>query len=96
MLLTRPDIDIRRSKFVQLLEAGNTQMHLTLFDPDEPRIGSIKMIFDRNPMALVEWIIVNGSGLESVVKLGPLATDISLDNGLFSIAKTIQALENEG
>ncbi len=95
-LLTRPDIDIRRSKFVQLLEAGDTQMHLTLFDPDEPGIGSLKMIFDRNPMALVEWIIVDGSGLESVVKLGDLTTNISLDSALFSIPKTILALENEG
>lgn len=95
-LLTRPDIDIRRSKFVQLLEAGDTQMHLTLFDPDEPGIGSLKMIFDRNPMALVEWIIVDGSGLESVVKLGPLTTNISLDSALFSIPKTILALQNEG
>jgi len=95
-MLTRPDIDIRRSKFVQLLEAGTTQMHLTLFDPEKPEIGSIKMIFDRNPMALVEWIIVDGSGLESVVKLGTLTTNISLDNALFSIRKTLQALENEG
>ncbi len=95
-LLTRPDIDIRRSKFVQLLEAGDTQMHLTLFDPDEPGIGTIKMIFDRKPMALVEWIIVDGAGLESVVKLGELTTNISLDSALFSIPKTILALQNEG
>ena len=71
-LLSRSDIDIRRSRFVQQLEAGRTQIHLTLFDPENPRNGSIKMIFDRNPMALVEWIIVDGSGLKSVIRLGRL------------------------
>ena len=95
-LLTRSDIDIRRSKFVKQLEAGTTQMHLTLFDPAEPGNGSIKMIFDRNPMALVEWIIVDGSGLESVVKLGNMTTNISLNRALFSIPLTIRALENDG
>lgn len=94
-LLTRSDIDIRRSKFVQQLEAGTTQMHLTLHDPERPAIGSIKMIFDRNPMALVEWIIVDDTGLESVVRLGKMTTNISLNSALFSIPLTIRALENE-
>lgn len=71
-------------------------MHLTLFDPDRPGNGSIKMIFERNPMALIEWIIVDGSGLESVVKLGKLTTNISLDSALFSIQKTIRALNRGG
>ncbi len=94
-LLTRADIDIRRSKFVQLLEAGTTQIHLTLYDPAKPGNGSIKMIFDRNPMALVEWIVVDGSGLKSVVRLGKLNTNISLSSALFSIPHTIRALEND-
>lgn len=95
-LLTRSDIDIRRSRFVQKLEAGTTQMHLTMFDPDRPENGSIKMIFDRNPMALIEWIIVDGSGLKSVVKLGKLTTNISLNSALFSIQQTIRTLNSGG
>ena len=91
-LLSRSDVDIRRSKFVQQLEASPTEVHLTMFDPDKTGNGSIKMIFKRDPMRLVEWIIVDGSGLESVVRLGPLSTDISLDSALFSIPRTIQAL----
>lgn len=94
-LLARPNIDITRSKFVQKLEAGSTQIHLTMFDPAEPGNGSIKMIFERNPVALIEWIIVDGAGLESVIKLGPLTTNISLDRALFSIPMTIRALESE-
>ncbi len=92
-LLTRSNIDITRSKFVQKLEAGSQQIHLTMFDPDKPRNGVIKMIFDRNPMALVEWRITDGSGLETVVKLGPLTTNVSLASALFSIPLTIRALE---
>ena len=95
-LLSRSDIDIRRSRFVQQLEAGRTQIHLTLFDPENPRNGSIKMIFDRNPMALVEWIIVDGSGLKSVIRLGRLTTNISLNSALFSIPLTIRALKDDG
>jgi len=95
-LLARPEIDIRRSKFVQLLEASSAEIHLTMFDPDEPGNGTIKMIFDREPMALVEWIITEGSGLQSTVRLGPLSTDISLSSALFSIPLTIRELENGG
>ena len=95
-LLARDDIDITRSKFVQKLEASDAEVHLTMFNPDEPGSGAIKMIFERKPMALVEWIIIEGSGSESTVKLGPLSTDISLKNSLFSIPLTIRELENEG
>lgn len=95
-LLSRANIDITRSKFVKLLEAGPTQIHLTLHDPAEPDNGSIKMIFKRNPMALTEWIITDGSGLESVVRLGKLTTNISLESSLFSIPMTIRELGQGG
>lgn len=95
-LLSRNDIDIRRSKFVQLLESSGTQMHLTMFDPEAPNNGSIKMIFDRNPMQLVEWIISERSGRQSSIKLEDLTTDISLNSALFSIPLTIRALEQGG
>ena len=91
-LLSRSDVDIRRSKFVQQLEASSAEIHLTLFDPENADNGNIKMIFERNPVRLVEWIVVDGSGLESVVRLGSISTDISLDSALFSIPRTIQAL----
>lgn len=95
-LLTRSNIDITRSKFVQQLEAGTRQMHLTMYDPNEPRGGTIKMIFERRPMRLVEWIVTDASGSQSVVKLGALTTNISLNSALFSIPLTIRALENDG
>jgi outer membrane lipoprotein-sorting protein len=95
-LLSRSNIDIQRSKFVQKLEAGRTEIHLTLFDPEAPNNGSIKMIFKRNPVRLVQWIVVERSGLESVIRLGPMTTNISLNSALFSIPLTIRALGQGG
>lgn len=95
-LLSRANVDVTRSKFVQKLEAGSAEIHLTMFDPAEPSNGSIKMIFERNPMALTKWIVTDGSGLQSTVTLGPLNTGISLRSSLFSIPLTIRELENGG
>ncbi|MEO1918870.1 MAG: outer membrane lipoprotein carrier protein LolA [Paracoccaceae bacterium] len=95
-LLSRSNIDIQRPKFVQKLEADHTEIHLTLFDPEAPNNGSIKMIFKRNPVRLVKWIVVERSGLESVIRLEPMTTNISLNSALFSIPLTIRALGQGG
>lgn len=92
-LLTRNDIDVTKSRFVRLIEVKNDQVHVTMFDPEKPDNGTMRMIFDQDPMELVAWVVVDGAGLESVVKLGDLTTNISLENRLFSIPYANQQLE---
>ncbi len=85
-LLTRQNIDVTRSKFVRLIETKGGKIHVTMFDPEEPDNGTMRMIFSQNPMELVQWVIIDGAGLESVVKLGPLTKNTALDRKLFSVS----------
>lgn len=88
-LLTRNDIDVTKSHFVRLIETRGGQVHMTMYDPEKPENGTIRMVFDQNPMELREWVIIDGAGLESVVKLGAVTKNISLDRKLFSISWAI-------
>lgn len=94
-LLSRNDIDVTKSKFVRLIETRNGQIHMTMFDPEKPDNGTMRMIFDQNPMELVGWVISESNGLESLVNLGPLTKNISLDHQLFNIVHNIQ-LQRDG
>lgn len=93
-LLTRTDIDVTQSKFVRLIEVKGGQVHVTMFDPENQRRGTMRMIFDQSPMVLRKWVIIDGSGLESTVQLGPLSENISLDNKLFSVAHAVRQIED--
>lgn len=86
-LLTRNDIDVTQSKFVRLIETLNGQIHVVLFDPEHADRGTMRMIFDQNPMELSQWVITEGNGLESIVRLGRLTKNISIDPFLFDIVR---------
>ncbi len=84
-LLSRTDIDVTQSRFVRLIETRNGQIHVVLFDPEHTDRGTMRLIFDQDPMELSEWVITEGNGLESVVRLGQLTKNISIDPMLFNI-----------
>ncbi len=65
-----------------------------MFDPEKPRNGQMVMIFDINPMQLVEWILTDKSGLETHVFLDDLQTGVNLRNRLFSIGWNINDFES--
>lgn len=92
-LLTRANVSVTSSKFVRLIEEKGGNIHVTMYDPAEPGNGTMRMIFDQNPVVLTAWVIIDSSGLESVVNLGPLTENVSLDSRLFSIPHTITALK---
>ena len=93
-LLTRNDIDVTQSKFVRLIETRNGKIQVVLFDPEHTDRGSMRLIFDQNPMELSQWVITEGNGLESVVRLGRLTKNISIDPFLFSIVRHNQLLRD--
>ena len=94
-LLTRNDIDVTQSKFVRLIETRNGQIQVVLFDPEHTDRGTMRLIFDQNPMELRQWVITEGNGLESVVRLGRLTKNISIDPFLFSVVRHNQ-LQRDG
>lgn len=93
-LLSRNNIDVTQSRFVRLIETRGGRIHVTLYDPEKPENGTMRLIFTQDPVELVEWVIVEKSGLESVVRLGQLSKNAELDHRLFNIPYAIRQIEN--
>lgn len=92
-LLTRQNVSVTQSKFVRMIETKGGRIHVTMFDPKAPKNGTMRMIFSRYPIELVEWVIVDSSGAESIVELEKLDKNTELNSRLFSIPHTIADLK---
>ncbi len=93
-MLSADDIDVTSSVFVRRIEEDNGRAYVTMYDPEKPRNGQMVMIFDVEPMQLVEWILTDKSGLETHVFLEELDTGMDLRNRLFSIGWNINDFES--
>ncbi len=93
-LLSRNDIDVTQSRFVRLIETRNSQIHMVMFDPEHTDRGTMRLIFDQNPVELRQWVVTEGNGLESVVRLGQLTKNVSIDPMLFNIVHHNQLQRN--
>lgn len=93
-MLSADDIDVTSSVFVRRIEEDNGRAYVTMYDPEKPRNGQMVMIFDTEPMQLVEWILTDKSGLETHVFLEELETGMELRNRLFSIGWNINDFES--
>ena len=76
------------------IEEADGRAYITMYDPEKPRNGQMVMIFDINPMQLVEWILTDKSGLETHVFLDDLQTGVELRSRLFSIGWNINDFED--
>lgn len=94
-LLSRNDIDVTRSKFVRRIENEGALSKVTLFDPDNPNNGVMRMDFSRKPVELKAFHTTDKSGLTTSIYLGELSQGQSLDSKLFNISHNIQ-LQREG
>jgi len=92
-LLSEDNIDVTSSVFVRRIEERNGRAFVTMFDPEKPRNGQMVMIFETNPMQLVEWVLTDKSGLETHVYLDSLQTGIELRSRLFNIGWNITDFE---
>ncbi len=92
-LLSLENIDVTSSVFVRRIEEENGRAYMTMFDPEKPRNGQMVMIFETDPMQLVEWVLTDRSGLETRVFLDPLETGVELRNRIFNIGWNISNFE---
>ncbi len=88
-LLSRTNIDVTSSVFVRRIEERGGRSYITLFDPEKPQNGTMIMIFENDPMALVEWTVTDRAGLETHVYLENLQTGMELQNRLFNIGYNV-------
>jgi len=93
-LLSLEDIDVTKSVFVRRIEERGGRTYMTMFDPEKPRNGQMVMIFQTNPMQLVEWVLTDKSGLETRVILDELQVDVELGNRIFNIGWNIYNFGN--
>lgn len=93
-MLSADDIDVTDSVFVRRIEETGGRAYVTMYDPEKPRNGQMVMIFEIQPMRLVEWILTDKSGLETHVYLDRLQTGIDLRNRLFNIGWNVIDFES--
>ena len=84
-LLLRDRVDLRREGAIQSIERSAGQLRVRAVDPDAPRQGSIPMVFNDNPLELVQWIVTDAQGLTTTVALNSIRRNVQLSPDLFFI-----------
>jgi outer membrane lipoprotein-sorting protein len=84
-LILTPKVDLSRQKMVVDHGEAEGMTYVTAQDPKNPEYGQITLFFSSNPIALRQWIVTDGTGERTTVKLGPLETGKSYPMNFFSI-----------
>ncbi|MEO1330378.1 MAG: outer membrane lipoprotein carrier protein LolA [Pseudomonadota bacterium] len=86
-LLLAEDVDLGAEKAITKVEESRGQLRVTAVDPGNEAQGSITMVFDANPLALKQWITVDGQGLKTTIALRGVSSNVELENELFRIPR---------
>ena len=84
-ILLRDRVDLRREGAIESIERSGGQLRVRAVDPDAPDQGSITMIFNDNPLELVQWIVTDEQGLTTTVALSEVRRNVDLDPSLFRV-----------
>lgn len=84
-LLLRDDVDLRREGAVTDIDRSGGQLAVTAVDPANPGLGQITMIFDNNPLALRQWVVVDAQGRTTTVALRDVRSNVSIPAERFVI-----------
>ena len=85
-LILADKVDFARAKMVVGHSGDDTVTIVEAQDPDHPEYGTIKLYFTPNPVALQRWIITDGGGGQTTVKLTGLEEGGNLPSSFFNIA----------
>lgn len=86
-LLLRDRVDLSREGAVRKVEKQGGKLRVTAFDPDNPKRGTITLVFSDNPLELQQWIVTDEQGKTTTVVLASTRRNITLDRVLFSIER---------
>lgn len=84
-LILDRNIDLTRERMVIAHEEVGGETIVTAQDPAEPQLGSIRLYFSADPIALRQWVITDEVGSQTTVVLDGLATGGEYPTSLFSI-----------
>lgn len=79
------DVDLTRARMVTGHEGDGVTTTVTAQDPDNPRNGSIRMVFTDSPIELRQWVVTDSSGVQTTVVLSDVRTGVDLRQSLFNI-----------
>lgn len=88
------NVDLTRERMVTGHTSDGTTTSVTAQDPDNPEYGSITMVFTANPIELRQWVVVDGSGQQTVLILNDLQAGGQIGDILFNIQAAAQSFGN--
>lgn len=87
-LLLSDKIDLRAAGVVRDLRSDGVQTRIVAGDPQNPKAGTIAMVFTAKPTELRQWIVTDRAGRQTTVILNDLKITNAIADDLFDIAKT--------
>lgn len=83
-ILTRPNISLTGGDLILTgFESKGETLRVTVVQASDPYSGRVSLIFDKDPLALSKWTVVDAQGIETDVSLRAAQVDVALDQNLF-------------
>jgi len=73
---------------VRNISSDGVKTQVIATDPDNPRVGTITMVFTANPIELRQWIVTDRSGKNTTVILNDLAVRSGINADLCGLTVT--------
>lgn len=89
-LMLKRNVNLARANMVVGHSFDGTTTSVTARDPENPEIGTIRMVFSGPPIELRQWVITNQDGSTSTVILGDVESPGDLPASLFNIPFEIE------
>lgn len=95
-ILIRKNINLRNADIV-VSETGSQKdtFSLNMYLKDNRGVGNMTVVFDKSPVKLNSWTVVDATGAKTAVKFSNLQTKIDFDKNYFQI-KRMKAISNSG
>ncbi len=84
-IILESNVDLARRNMVVGHTFDGTATTVIAQDPRHPEYGRIELKFTDNPVALRQWVVVDGSGARTTIILNGMETGESLSASLFNI-----------
>ncbi|HET8729287.1 MAG TPA: outer membrane lipoprotein carrier protein LolA, partial [Alphaproteobacteria bacterium] len=81
--VTRRNIELSGEVTVTGLRRNEQSIEIDLVQTDDPGQGSLTLVFDRQPLQLRRWVVLDAQGTRTMVALHDIATDVQLSGDLF-------------
>jgi outer membrane lipoprotein-sorting protein len=73
--------------YAQEVRRNGGVVRLTLVDPGRPDEGSFTLVFQDEPLQLLQWVVIDAAGLATVIGLSEVVENPPLELSLFRIER---------